>query len=330
MKKYLLSFMVFALLIFALPMVALIGSDSKTASEQPLPDPYKIEAPQSYRLLLEESGETLEISPKEYIIGCLFASIPAGYNMEMLKAQAVAANTYGLLLYQNNTSADFDLTDNAETAQPFCTPSQAAELYGDEYEAMLSRLSEAAETGVKYALVYDKRLILPAYHSISAGKTESAYAVWGEDYPYLVPVESAADLQSPDFNGSAIFSVAAARGGFMTIYPDIELDKDVNLWFSEPVYSESGTLLSVRCGNKTISGVQIMKQFGLRSPAILIDLGGGGVTFFTKGYGYCVGMSIYGGNSLAKSGKTFSEILSYYYTGVEAVLLDGESENAST
>lgn len=73
-----------------------------------------------------------------------------------------------------------------------------------------------------------------------------------------------------------------------------------------------------------------MKQFGLRSPAILIDLGGGGVTFFTKGYGYCVGMSIYGGNSLAKSGKTFSEILSYYYTGVEAVLLDGESENAST
>ena len=42
-----------------------------------------------------------------------------------------------------------------------------------------------------------------------------------------------------------------------------------------------------------------------------------GVTFSVTGYGHGVGMSQYGANALAKEGKSYDEILKWYYTGID-------------
>ena len=57
--------------------------------------------------------------------------------------------------------------------------------------------------------------------------------------------------------------------------------------------------------------------FGLRSPAFEISYADNVYTFKTKGFGHCVGLSQYGANEMAKSGKTADEILKYYYSGVK-------------
>ena len=52
---------------------------------------------------------------------------------------------------------------------------------------------------------------------------------------------------------------------------------------------------------------------GLRSTDFDITINNDTVTFTTRGYGHGVGMSQYGANGMANSGKTYVEILKHYY-----------------
>ena len=63
-------------------------------------------------------------------------------------------------------------------------------------------------------------------------------------------------------------------------------------------------------------GTEVRSILGLRSACFTAECGADGITFHVTGYGHGVGMSQYGANALAREGKTWREILQWYYRGV--------------
>lgn len=333
MKKQMIKGGIIAVLLLILPSISLIinsisGKIGDNQQENSLNNKdYIIELPPTYKLLIEEKKEVIELSPREYIKGCLFANIPAEYETEMLKAMAVVCNTYGLMLYKNRINFDSeklygaDFSDNSSEYLKYHTPEKAKEVYGDEYEALEQRINEAAQFGVKYALIYKGELIMPAFHSISTGKTDNSKDIFDDKVPYLKSADSQNDLLSPSYYGSKKMESSSVRGALMRLNIDVMLSGEIKDWFTDIKRSDSSTVLSVKCGNMTFTGRELQRELGLRSASFEVVIEDDMFLFKTKGHGHNVGLSLYGGNFMAKSGASASDILTHYYNEVEAVVL---------
>ena len=334
MKKLFLKVGIFTLLILILPSISLIinsideKNDNNSSNNNTNKDNYIIELPNTYKLLIEESGEILQLTPREYLKGCMLANIPADYEPEMLKAMATVINTYGLMLYKNRDTFEdaslngADFSDNADKYLKYYSDDKGQEIYGDDFENIFQNIDEAVEFGIKYALVYNGELIMPAFHSISTGKTDNSKDIFGEELPYLSSAESQNDILSPNYYGSKKMESSEVMGALMRIDIDIMLDYDINTWFKNIKLSPSGSVLSADCGDKTFTGRELQNKLGLRSPAFEVVIEDGMFLFKTKGFGHNVGLSLYGGNKMALDGKTASEILTHYYKDIQALILN--------
>ena len=282
-------------------------------------------SPEVIRLYVEEKGEIVTLSLEDYVLGCLSAQIPIDYEEEALKAQACASMTYGLRLIEDlkKTSGEIpegaDLSNNPQICQPYFTPEQCREEYGESYDTYLPALKRAAAYGAAHKLTYKGEPIYSVYHSVSAGRTRSALGVWGRDFDYIKPADSLADKTYINYECTNEMTVEAARLALVSYNPDIVTPADYSKWFSEMNANEDGYVISVRIGENLFSGGDIWRIFGLRSTAFTVEYRNGVFVFTTKGYGHGAGLSQYGANEMAKSGKGADEILAHYYGG-EVVL----------
>ena len=78
-----------------------------------------------------------------------------------------------------------------------------------------------------------------------------------------------------------------------------------------------GRVKNVKIGNKNLSGVEARTLFGLKSANFEVIKENDTIKFSVIGYGHGVGMSQTGADSLAKSGKSYEEIIKHFYTVVE-------------
>lgn len=270
-----------------------------------------VEFPEAVSVLITETGETVTLSAHEYLVGCLAAQIPLDYEQEALNAQAAAAYTYALrLLYDN---PDFQLSDDTKTCQPYFTPERCEKEYGEDYSRYLPALEQAADYGENHPIFYENEPIYAVYHSVSAGRTCSAYGVWGRELPYLKPVDSAADKLYTNYECSNEMTAEQVRCALVSYKSDIETPADYAKWFSEFNANEDGYVISAKIGENIFSGGDLWRILGLRSTAFTVSYRDGIFTFVTKGYGHGSGLSQYGANALAKEGKTAEEILQHYY-----------------
>ena len=139
-----------------------------------------------------DASITLEL--EEYITGVVGAEMPASFDKEALKAQAILSRTYALKAIQNNIR----LTDSSIT-QNYKNNDELRNMWGSSYNDYCKKiLSAVNETKGKY-LAYNGALIEAVYHSTSNGTTENAQNVWGNSFPYLVSVESKYDIINPSF-----------------------------------------------------------------------------------------------------------------------------------
>ncbi len=309
------------ILIFFILTSALLPAAVRKAPQTEAP-PARL--PESFTVLLTETGEIRPVTPEDYLIGCLAAQIPLDYEQETLNAQAAASYTYALRLaadfsaFPESAPAGALLSDDSRTCQPYFTPEKCAELYGDSYEAYLPNLKAAARYGVSHPITYEGEPIYAVYHSVSAGRTRTAYGVWGRELPYLAPADSAADRGYINYECVNEMTAEQARLALVAAKNDIEIPADYAKWFSEFNANEDGYVISAKIGENLFSGGDLWRIFGLRSTAFTVSYQNGIFTFTTKGYGHGAGLSQYGANEMAKSGKTAAEILKHYY-GEEVV-----------
>lgn len=327
MKDMLKIISVFAVFVFVIPLAGFIGRD-KTA--EPTPEP-TAEAEQTsiaetsaestssddvIAILDITSGKVTEMPMREYLVGAVMAEMPAAYEPEALKAQAVAAYTYALRrekLEKEAPTAELMgavISNDSTKYQAYFTPEQGKAFYGTAYDEYRKKIEAAVDAVYPEALFYDNEPIAAAFHSISCGKTEDSAEVWDAAFPYLVSVESKWDEDAPTFYSENSFTSDEIKAAF----PDSDFGEGSGI--SVDALTSGGCAKRVTVGDKTYSGQDVRTALGLRSAAfgVSYDDKGDTYTFTVKGSGHGVGMSQYGANCLAKEGKSYKEILEHYYT----------------
>ncbi len=269
------------------------------------------------RVLFTEDNKVKTVSVTEYVTGVVLAEMPAEYEPEALKAQAVVAYTYALYKADLRKNEDYDVTDTHKSDQAFLTESQAKERFGDSYNKYLDKVSSAVNEVKGVKITYNGKPILASCHSISSGKTESAEVIWGGKYPYLKPVESVGDLLCPDYLSKASFSADEMKETLKTL--DITADGEPSKWFGEVSRSDSGTVVNIKICKKDIKGSSLRSALGLRSSNFDVEYTDGKFVFTVRGYGHGVGMSQYGAQFMALQGSSYEQILNWYYTDCEIV-----------
>lgn len=339
MKKYLSFIITFSLLTLTLPAVPVYLS-KKTNNEAAVAEEIsqsdskaekaksetKAETRQFYNVLDVSTGQVIEVSKLDYIIGAVCAEMPATFETEALKAQAVAAHTYAerqVMREKENPTAELcgaDFSNDTSKYQGYFTVNQAKQYYGDNFDIYYAKISDAAKEVQDYIITYNEEPIVSAFHSMSSGKTESAENAWGSAVDYLVSVDSSFDTSAPKYFEETAYPKEVLQEKLKSAFPDIQLGEDFTQWLSVKDVSDAGTVLSMTAGNLTVSGNDMRTALSLRSANFEINYTASEAVFATKGYGHGVGMSQYGANSMAAEGKTWQDILNHYYSGCEIVL----------
>ena len=340
-KRILLSLLLIFLLFF-IPW--LWGGPSKepeppieppAADTEPDPEPEPVPAPDpepapivkrpdidkttALNVILGEKLQSMDM--QTYLYGVLRAEMPAEFEEEALKAQAVAARTYILHKIASGGSPNHpqaDACDDITCCQAYKSEEDAAEDWGSsapEYEA---KIRAAVDDTDGECVLYDGAPVLAVFHSSSVGATQDAQAVWSSSLPYLQSVETPeSDDDVPNYRSTATFTSAALREKLLDALPDAELTGSPSNWFTNIQQQPNGSVTKLSVGGVEVVGNRLRTILGLRSACFTISFDGDEVTFSVAGYGHGVGMSQYGANVLAKGGMSYQEILEWYYTGAE-------------
>ncbi len=254
--------------------------------------------------VLTTLGECRYMNLEEYILGVVLAEMPASFEPEALKAQAVVARTYGL----KRSVAGGKHPQNA-----VCTDSGCCQAYKDPETAektSVEKVSAAVNATAGQVLTYNGALIEATYYSCSGGRTEDARAVWGQDIPYLISVSSPGEEQATHYTDTVQFSIK----DFCTCLGVGEMPSN-DAWIQILEYTTGGGVAKAKIGEQVFTGMELRKLLGLRSTAFTMTVVGDTVTVTTKGFGHRVGMSQYGAEAMAVQGDTYETILFHYYPG---------------
>lgn len=255
--------------------------------------------------IYRSNGTILKIEMEEYIVGVVAAEMPASFNVEALKAQAVLARTYAL----KKQSRGEKLTDTVST-QSYIDISQMKAKWGSDYQKYYNKIVGAVNDTKGEYLTYNGQYIEAVYHSTSNGYTEDSVNVWGKSYPYLKSVESSWDRSASSY--LKIDNKETSR--IMNI---LGINYDENTEISIISRNNSGRVLEIKIGDNIYTGVQFRNILGLRSSDFDIEVNNDTLTIITRGYGHGVGMSQYGANGMAKEGYSYKDIINHYYNGVK-------------
>lgn len=261
---------------------------------------------------LKVENEIVTLSAEDYICGVVAAEMPALYEKEALKAQAVAAYTYAARNRSVARDEEYHLTSDPALHQAYIDKAAREKKWGENAEAYEKKLRECIREVVGQLIMYKGEPIFAAYHAISPGKTETAENVWGKAMPYLISVESEADKQHEKYKSSAAFSVEELCEKL-----SLEKPKDTKTVKTEISKSAAGTVMKLTLFGKTLKGSEVRQALSLRSSCFDLEYKDGTFNFTVYGYGHGVGMSQNGANQMAKAGSTYLQILEHYYPGTE-------------
>ena len=272
-------------------------------------------------LLKVWDGETVrEMSVEEYLPGVVRGEMPATFEQEALKAQAVAERTY--IYYKVATGGkashpDADVCMSPACCNAYTSEKKAAEKWGDKAEEYEKRIQTAVKETDGQVMLYGGEPIFAAFHSSSAGVTANSGDVWVKDLPYLASVESPEGEGSvPNYYSVKTVGAAEFKEIFTAEYPAASFSTDPKDWIGKITLNDSDRVETIVIGGVSVEGTEVRSLYGLRSACFTVEVEKDVVTFRVSGYGHGVGMSQYGANELAKQGKTWREILAWYYTGV--------------
>lgn len=323
------TFLALSAVVPAIP-VLLGSSDAAEKKEEKIAikeficeDDGEIMSDEPYKVLDYSSGQINEVSVRDYVIGAVAAEMPASFEAEALKAQAVAAHTYAerqrKLQRENPDSSvgSADFSNDPNKYQGFFTNDMILHYFGDNYHTHYKKIAAAVDEVLPYIIVYKDEPIIAAFHSMSSGKTESAENAWGAAVDYLVPVDSGADTEAPGYTDETAIDIDFVKARLERVFEGAKLGENPEKWITIEKISPSGTVLEALVGDVRVSGSDIREAFALRSADFTVKWTDEEAVFTTKGYGHGVGMSQYGANYMAQNGKNWREILEHYYPNAE-------------
>ncbi len=270
-----------------------------------------------------KANTVFEIDIEEYLVGVLAAEMPASYEMEALKAQAVAARSYILsnMESQNPNHPNADVCTDSTHCKAWLSETDAKAKW-KSFDKILywNKLRSAVDSTRGECMVYDNQVVEAFFFASSGGKTENAEDVWGSSRPYLKSVESSGDTSSSDCYSTLALSLSDFKAKLQPFFTQ-HLNNETPLQIGKTTRTQGGSVAEIILFGRAFKGTEIRSIFGLRSANFTINTVDDKIIFKVAGYGHGVGMSQVGANYMAKSGQNYTEILSHYYTNIQIVKL---------
>ncbi len=257
----------------------------------------------------KSSGKGLSVVNRVPIEDYVASVVGAEYGLndrEGAKAMAVVARTYALHALERNTT----LLD-----------SERSQVYKGLQKANSAARQAAAATAGQI-LTYNGNLIEAVYSASNGGKSASNASVWGTNaLPYLQSRKDPFDART---SPHATWTWEMDEG---------KLEKALSNAYGLNVRSvrisrtaKDGRVVEVelkgRSGSKTISGsafrATLARAFGAMTvKSTYFDLKDrrGQYVFEGRGFGHGVGLSQWGAHGMALDGRSYEEILDFYYKG---------------
>lgn len=256
-----------------------------------------------------KTNEIESVPIEEYVIGVVAGEVPASFDLEALKAQAVASRTYALE-HKQRSKTNYDVKDNTQN-QVYINYEDMKNKWKNNYDENLNKITNAVNSTKGEVLLYDNNLIDALFFSTSNGYTENSENVFSSKKPYLVSVPSPWDKQeSPVFKTTSLISKKEFL--FNLGLPD---SNEINI--SDVKTTNTKRVISLNINGKKFKGSEIKSIFKLRSTSFSIEIKEDKVNFIVNGFGHGVGMSQYGANGMAKEGYDYKDILKHYYKNCE-------------
>ena len=260
----------------------------------------------SIKIKINKNNEIKELDLEEYIIGVVAGEMPASFEMEALKAQAVTSRTYAMYKI-NNTKDNYDVETNVDD-QVYITTDEMKEKWGNDYKLYYNKIKDAVSSTQNLVMKKDKKIFKSYYFAMSNGTTADSSTVFGE--------LTTTSVESPWDNESLNKFLVTTEFTSNEIKTKLNLKDDIT---NIEILSRDKTnrVEKIKVNNKTYTGIEFRQLLSLRSTDFTISKIENTYSITTKGYGHGVGMSQYGANGMAKENYTYDKILKYYYQDIE-------------
>lgn len=294
-----------------------IGQAESPALPQQSPAPGQPEP-----LLIWDSGAQLlrTVEVEEYLIGAAACEMPYDWPPEAIKAQMAASHSWALYCRDHrdggNSGAYF--TACPQRRQGYMTREVLEAYWGEQFQERYDLFADLAREVASWVVTYEGQPAGTFYHAISTGTTTDSGRVWNTSLPYLSGVDSPWDAGAPDYQAQVVLGAQRVHDCLVSSLGITPQGAPAS-WLGQQEYDPAGYCTAIDIQGQQVSGIDFRTALGLRSAAFSYeyDPSVGEFTFTTLGYGHGVGMSQWGARALALEGKSWQEILAYYFPGTQ-------------
>ncbi len=331
MRKIFVYILVVCILCFSIPIIftkqfekeETVAKAENSVEKEVEDTTYDYKKYNTIKLLHANTKKVEEIDLDQYLYGVVSAEMPASFEAEALKAQAVVARTYTIYKIVNNDGKHekADICDDSTCCQAWISKEDRLEKWDeDNRDEYWNKIVKAVNETQGKIVTYEGKPINAFFHSNSGGKTEAPINVWGgSGYPYLQSVSTAGEDAYSQYSSEASFSKKEFEEKIKEVHSDFKINYKEKDCIKIEEYTDGDRVKTIKIGNLELSGVEVRNIFGLRSANFTVTVDDDKIEFKVTGYGHGVGMSQTGADSLAKEGKTYEDIIHHFYTGVEIV-----------
>lgn len=261
------------------------------------------------RIYRENIGVIENVPIEEYVVGVVAGEMPVEFELEALKAQAVAARSYVMKQVEKNIKKEYDVVDTVLN-QVYLDRNHLTQVWKESYTNNINKIKLAVLSTKGEYISYDGKVAEALFFSTSPGITENSEDVFSSKVDYLRSVDSHWDEISPVFVTNTTFTLEE-------FYNLLGLDYNKNLNIEITDTTKTGRIKTIKINGKEMTGSFVCSKLKLRSTYFEIIKEDTKIIIKNKGYGHGVGMSQYGANGMAKEGYNYKDILKHYYTGIE-------------
>ncbi len=329
MKKIFIYYILLIFICFAIPIIFTSNFFDKTKEESKsseaentiLESTYDYKKYNTIKLLHTKTKKVEKIDLDEYLYGVVSAEMPASFEEEALKAQAVVARTYTIYKIVNNDGKhdDADICDDSSCCQAWISKEDRLSKWDkDDQNDNWNKIVNAVNSTQGKIITYDGKPINAFFHSNSGGETEAPIDVWGgSGYPYLQSVATSGEDAYSQYSSEATFTQKEFKEKIKEVHNDFKIDFKEKNCIKIKEYTDGNRVKTIKIGNLELSGVEVRNIFGLRSANFKVEMEDNKIKFEVTGYGHGVGMSQTGADSMAKEGSNYEDIIHHFYTNVK-------------
>lgn len=320
MKKILFYLVFIIIITFSMPLI--FTNPFKTEevmSNEFVEEKYDYGLYSTIRLLHVETGEVEVLDLDTYLYGVVSSEMPADFELEALKAQAVVARTYTIYQIKNGSKHEnSDVCDSSLCCQAWISKeNRMARWENEKKEEYWNKIVKAVNDTKGKIIFYGNEPINALFHSNSGGVTELALNVWGGDFPYFQTIETSGEENYSSYSSEVIISKDELIQKMLEKYSDFKIDFSKSDSIRIESFTDSGRIESIKIGNRVLSGVETRSILGLKSAKFTFEILDDDIIFSVIGYGHGVGLSQCGSDALAKTGLNYLDIIKHYYKDVE-------------